>query len=367
MNSTLAALINIPLLFLVYIMMYFTQALSGKRQFYGVSLNSDYFTKEEFKNLDKKYKLLTTIGFFIFTLITLITIYKFKAYITASIVPVLGFCLYQFIVFIYIHNQVKALKKELSLEIKDIELEKTKMILDTDFLNEKNKIVKKYSILCAVPLVITLLVCIYTASQYNSMPDIIPTHWGISGKPDAYSQKSFFSVFGIIFMSLLSGLIIYISSISSLKTRAKLNTDNIDESKKLHLNYLNNLSIAFLLLNLGLQLLFIETLIATVNSSNINLFTMIFATILLIGSAIYQVYLYYKSPSKYKSAVYSIDDNDDNWLFGSIYNNPNDPSLFVQKRFGVGWTVNIGNTKGKLFFFSPFIIVIVVLIITFNM
>ena len=54
-------------------------------------------------------------------------------------------------------------------------------------------------------------------------------------------------------------------------------------------------------------------------------------------------------------------------FFGSIYNNPNDPSLFVQKRFGVGWTVNIGNTKGKLFFFSPFIIVIVVLIIAFNM
>ena len=58
MNSTLAVVVNIPILLLLYIMMYFTQALSGKRQFYGVSLNSDYFTKEEFKNLDKKYKLL---------------------------------------------------------------------------------------------------------------------------------------------------------------------------------------------------------------------------------------------------------------------------------------------------------------------
>ena len=168
-------------------------------------------------------------------------------------------------------------------------------------------------------------------------------------------------------MSLLSGIIIYISSISSLKTRVKLNTDNIDESKKMHLSYLNKVAITFLILNLGLQLLFIETLIATVNSSNINPLIMIFATILLIGSAIYQVYLYYKSPSKYKSAVYSVDDNDDNWLFGSIYNNPNDPSLFVQKRFGAGWTVNIGTTKGKLFFLSPFVIVIVVLFITFNM
>lgn len=367
MNSTLASLINIPLLFLVYVMAYFTQSLSGKRQFYGVSLNSDYFKKKEFKSLDEKFKILLTIGFFVFTLITLIIIYMFNAYITSSIVPILGFIMYQFIVFVYIHNQVKALKKELSLEIKDLELEKTKMILDTDFLNQKNKIVKKYSILCAIPLVITLLVCIYTASKYNSMPDIIPTHWGISGEPDAYSQKSFFTVFGVIFMSILAGLIIYFSSILSLKARAKLNTDNVNESKKLHLDYLNKMSITFLLLNLSIALLFIESLIAMVNSSNLNLFTMIFATTLLIVSSIYQVYLYYKSPSKSKNAVYSIDDNDDNWLFGSIYNNPNDPSLFVQKRFGVGWTVNIGTTKGKLIFLSPFVLIIVVLVITFNM
>ncbi|WP_122638724.1 MULTISPECIES: DUF5808 domain-containing protein [unclassified Romboutsia] len=89
-------------------------------------------------------------------------------------------------------------------------------------------------------------------------------------------------------------------------------------------------------------------------------------TILLVVSSIYQTYLYYKSPSKYKTAVYSVDD-DDNWIFGSIYNNPNDPSLFVQKRFGIGWTVNIGSVKGKIVFFSPFIITIVILFITFNM
>ena len=64
MNSTLALIINIPTLFLLYILTYFTQALSGKRQFYGISLNSDYFNKDEFKNLDKKYKrcVLTILG-----------------------------------------------------------------------------------------------------------------------------------------------------------------------------------------------------------------------------------------------------------------------------------------------------------------
>ena len=366
MSSTLAVTINIPTLFLVYVLMYFTQALSGKRQFYGVSLNSDYFTKEEFKNLDKKFKLLLTIGFIAFVIITLVSIYIFEAYLASSIIPILGFCIYQFIIFVYIHNKVKALKQDLSLDIHDLELKKTKIILDTDFINEKNRIIKKYSMLFWIPLIINLLVAIYTATQYNSMPDIIPTHWGFTGEADAFSQKSFFSVFGNVFMSIGVGIIIYISSVNSLKSRAKLNSDNINESKKAHLNYLNKIAFTFFILNLSCQVLFINILIATVNASNVNTYIMWTATILLVVSSIYQTYVYYKSPSKYKDAVYSVDDDDDNWIFGSIYNNSNDPSLFVQKRFGVGWTVNIGSIKGKILFFSPFIIVIVILFIAFN-
>ena len=48
MNSTLALIINVPTLFLLYILTYFTQALSGKRQFYGIP--------ENVTNLYKKFK-----------------------------------------------------------------------------------------------------------------------------------------------------------------------------------------------------------------------------------------------------------------------------------------------------------------------
>ena len=101
MNNTIALIINLPTLFLLYIIIYFTQSLSGKRQFYGVSLNSDYFTKEEFKSIDKKFKLLVTLGFIIFSVILLIFIYVFKAYVIASILPILGFCIYEFLIYIY--------------------------------------------------------------------------------------------------------------------------------------------------------------------------------------------------------------------------------------------------------------------------
>ena len=367
MNSTLALMINLPTLIILYLMIFFTQSLSGKRQFYGVSLNSDYFNMKEFKSLDKKFKNLVTLGFLIFTLIILISIYQFKAYEFASIFPILGFCIYEFIVFIYIHNKVRTLKQNLSLEIGDLELKKTKIILDTDFINEKNRVIKKYSLYYLIPYLITILVSIYVISKYNSIPDIIPTHWSASGIADAYSKKSIFSVFGTILMSLGVGVIIYISSVQSLKSRAKLNTESIVESKNSHIYYLNKFAIAFFILNVSCQILFITILIATVNASNINTYIMWPTTIAIILASIYLTYLYYKSPSKSKNAVYSIDDDDDNWILGTFYNNPNDPSLFVQKRFGVGWTINIGSIKGKILFFSPLLIVVFVVILALKM
>ena len=137
------------------------------------------------------------------------------------------------------------------------------------------------------------MVSIYVATKYNSLPDIIPTHWGITGMADAYSPKSVFSVFSTVLMSVGVGIIIYISSVQSLKSRAKLNTENIPESKIAHLYYLNKLAITFLVLNIGCQVLFISILIATVNAGSINTYIMWPTTIAIIGAAIYQTYLYY--------------------------------------------------------------------------
>lgn len=57
-------------------------------------------------------------------------------------------------------------------------------------------------------------------------------------------------------------------------------------------------------------------------------------------------------------------DNDDKWLYGFFYCNPMDKAAFVEKRIGVGYTVNLANMKGKIFFYgmSGFGIVIVIML-----
>jgi len=40
--------------------------------------------------------------------------------------------------------------------------------------------------------------------------------------------------------------------------------------------------------------------------------------------------------------------DDSHWFLGTIYINRDDPSIFVERRFGIGWTINFGSVGGLL-------------------
>ncbi len=54
---------------------------------------------------------------------------------------------------------------------------------------------------------------------------------------------------------------------------------------------------------------------------------------------------------------------DECWKFGQIYYNPNDPALMVEKRFGVGYTINFGNRASWLVFGLLLLVIFVPLLL----
>jgi hypothetical protein len=60
------------------------------------------------------------------------------------------------------------------------------------------------------------------------------------------------------------------------------------------------------------------------------------------------------------------NDDEQHWKNG-IYNNPDDPRVWVPKRYGVGYTLNTGSRKGKRFFFGTLIAVGIILLIVILM
>ena len=58
-------------------------------------------------------------------------------------------------------------------------------------------------------------------------------------------------------------------------------------------------------------------------------------------------------------------DDERYWVGGFFYNNPDDPEMFVPKRYGLGWTVNFGHPWGKVFLIGTLLLPLVLLILNF--
>ncbi|GCE20812.1 DUF5808 domain-containing protein [Dictyobacter kobayashii] len=56
-------------------------------------------------------------------------------------------------------------------------------------------------------------------------------------------------------------------------------------------------------------------------------------------------------------------DDDQYWYAGFFYSNPNDPELFVPRRFGFGWTLNFGHPRARLFVITLLVMLFVLMLV----
>lgn len=56
-------------------------------------------------------------------------------------------------------------------------------------------------------------------------------------------------------------------------------------------------------------------------------------------------------------------DDDRFWILGFLYNNPDDPTVFVPKRFVPGRTINVGQPMGKLIMGGLLLLVVLLAIL----
>ncbi len=80
------------------------------------------------------------------------------------------------------------------------------------------------------------------------------------------------------------------------------------------------------------------------------LLTMLFTGIILIGSILLTIMTGQGGSrvrlGQTKSGEVIHRDEDRYWKLGIFYFNPEDPALWVEKRFGSGWTVNLARPLG---------------------
>lgn len=266
------------------------------------------------------------------------------------------------ILYFFFHLKVMALKK------KEAWGNQLKQVTVTDLsLRSQDEMLPTF--LFALPMVITLGLLAYTAVHYPNLPDQIPTHWGPNGKPDAFSDKSPFSAIAmlviLLIMQAMFGLIHWSTKSAGIRLRAaKKQASKIQQLtfRKYSSWLLFFVSILVTVLLGYLQMANIHDQLG--NSTVLFILPISFVILILAATAFYAFKIGQGGArieidivEESKDGLTDIDD-DVHWKAGIFYVNRNDPSLFVEKRFGVGWTINFGQPLSYFIIFVPLVLII---------
>jgi uncharacterized membrane protein len=200
-----------------------------------------------------------------------------------------------------------------------------------------------------LPLALIGATIAYLAYTYPAAPDPFPTHFDINGNPNAYSPKSIGAYFLIVFVQIFVWALITV--LTYLIVRAK-SLPGREESgfKRIVLRFLfavKALAVGFM------GVVGAATAYAAVKATplpgwflivTIGYIVVIFALIIVLTLRAST-----RSARLQPAGASTTDRMDDNhWFLGSIYVNRDDPSIFVERRFGIGWTINFGSVGGLL-------------------
>lgn len=352
MNELL--LINMILIFIfvsLYLSFTFSQELSKRDTFYGIYIDEKYKKNSTLKVISNRFKIESFLIFLITSALTLLYLNVQEAAQNPLIIllPMTIQLVLYFSVYIKAFKKVKAFK---SIHVPALTTH-SKTVIDTEFIKEKRSLKKIFIYLYMIPLCVTFGLMLYTLYHYSSLPIQVPTHWNYLGQIDVWSPKSYSSVLFPSIIQLCIIILLAFVTLSIFTSRTKLNVNDLEKSKIKSLKYLSGIALSIYIITLFIVVTFGFVTFAGFQGSNLS---PLYLWISLLGPLIGVILMLYtfikygdNSSSKDKSSdSYSPEDNDMYWLWGFIYNNPNDPAVMVQKRYGLGWTINIGNKAGKI-------------------
>lgn len=258
-------------------------------------------------------------------------------------------------------RQVKALKAELGWEMEA----HSEVIADTRFVSEKRAVSPAWF---AVHVVIILGTVLLGVLMYDQIPDQVVQQTDMAGNVTNMAAKGpDLILFGPAMQAVLTLVFAFVYW-SMLRTPPVLDPDNPQMSSRQNAVFryrwsawIVGFSILMLLIFLVAQLSFVQL----VDISVVGLASMITVGLAVVSALIISL-LTGQSGSRVrlgKKADGEVIRRDDDryWKWGMYYVNKDDPALFVEKRFGVGFTINFGRPAAILLVIGLIAVIAVVI------
>jgi len=254
------------------------------------------------------------------------------------------------------------------------------VIADTEAHMHPGKFNKTLLIL---PVLLFVIMVVIAIVRYNALPAQVPTHFGLDGTPDRWSSR----LTAVITMPAMGAFMTALLSWMALAvTRARQQIDpanpQADIQYQRKMRQLMSNMILWIAASVNLTFLLIELHITLVLPANINSVLPLTLLPTLIIIVLLAVMLYeikklranmpsLSSTSRTNEMYTTINqaeriaarDDDRYWLAGMIYYNPDDPAIWVSKRFGIGYTINLGNLTAKIISVAFVVIIIAITVV----
>ncbi|MBY6957800.1 DUF1648 domain-containing protein [Clostridium botulinum] len=349
-----------------------TPKTTRKDIFLGVRIPEEESEKMEIKDIYRSFVLWNImISLPVIFLLSFI-VYKFNN-IGLFVLFTFIYIFISFLIYLKFNSDVKKLKSNKNW----FKNKKQIIAVDTEFSSENaNKsLISPWWFL--IPILIILITIFMNIKAYPNLPNKVATHWDFNGNVNGYQNKSTFLIYQMPLMELFITSIFFLCYKIIGWSKKQISAFNPEESKTRNKLFRRILSIymTFSAIAMTIFLSIINSQIMKIidiNDKYIMYFSLIFtlsiiiATILLevkVGQGGSNLKLNYKNDNKNN---FINKDDDDHWILGNtIYYNKEDPSLFIEKRFGIGWTINAGRPLGLIIYISLILIIIVSIIASF--
>lgn len=353
---------------IVLIMEILTPRFTRKEIVFGVRVPYDKVDSEKIVDIKKKYirnNLLIGIPFII--------LFSLMNYILSGVGVILfttfGFIFIGFLVYLMSNREVKRLKER----EKWFKGRKQSVIIDTDFSKNRIKsIVSPW--LFIIPIIIIAINIILGYSYYDLLSDKVATHWNFSGNINGYQSKSKLLIWEIPLGQIVCTVIFFIVYKGIGWSKQQINSSNPMASAEKNRIFRRVWSIYMIvyciLINLLLTMGTIQIFRVFDIGNGFLIIVIVVFLILIFGSVIIlsiklgqggaNIIL---ADEKNKNK-FSKENRDDDiyWKFGNtIYYNTDDPSVFIEKRFGIGWTINAGRPVGMAVYIGMILFIVIVI------
>jgi uncharacterized membrane protein len=352
----------------VLIIFSITPYITRKTESFGVSISEKIYFDPRVKMIRDSYRNNVLIaGGFIAVLALLLALFlPMPANIfalTAGVFVEIGLA---FVFYLGGHKKMKALKAENNWMGNN---KHQVIVVDTEFRQKRVRVSKGWFLLYIIVILATLGIGF---AMYDKMPDRVPIHYNINGEADLWVDKSYKVLFAI--PGVQSFIMFLMMFVYWTIGKAKQQVDASDPERSIEQNRLFRYRWSAFTVFAGLAMVAMFSLFQLSSIGLVNDTRLLTILPLLISSSIVAVSIVLSITTGQGGSRISVRqgefkdvinrDDDKYWKLGVFYYNPDDPALFVEKRFGIGWTNNFARPMSWIMIIGFIVILILIYVVS---